>query len=89
MEVTTVGLDLAKRVFQVHAVNAEGAIVLRKALRRGQMLPFSTEHRLLIVPYCLFNEIARACANPFFVQKVTLKTSLNAAGKLILRPDGD
>src|ERR671916_3236317 len=40
MEVTTIGLDLAKRVFQVHAVNAEGAIVLRKALRRGQMLPF-------------------------------------------------
>jgi hypothetical protein len=37
----------------------------------------------------MFNETARACANPFFVQKVTLKTSLNAAGKLILRPDGD
>jgi transposase len=34
MEVTTVGLDLAKRVFQVHGVNAEGTIVLRKALRR-------------------------------------------------------
>ena len=39
MEVTTIGLDLAKRVFQVHAVNAEGAIVLRKALRRGQKRP--------------------------------------------------
>jgi transposase len=40
MQVTTVGLDLAKRVFQVHGVNAEGAVVLRKALRRGQVLPF-------------------------------------------------
>ena len=48
MEVTTIGLDLAKRVFQVHAVNAEGAIVLRKALRRGQMLPFFAK-----LPRCL------------------------------------
>lgn len=48
MEVTTVGLDLAKRVFQVHAVNAEGAIVLRKALRRAQMLPFFAK-----LPPCL------------------------------------
>ena len=35
MEVTTDGLNLAKRVFQVHGVNAEGAVVLSKALRRG------------------------------------------------------
>jgi transposase len=48
MEVTTIGLDLAKRVFQVHAINAEGAIVLRKALRRGQMLPFFSK-----LPPCL------------------------------------
>jgi transposase len=40
-------VDLAKRVFQVHAVN-EGAIVLRKALRRGQMLPFVAK-----LPPCL------------------------------------
>jgi len=48
MEVTTIGLDLAKRVFQVHAVTAEGAIVLRKALRRGPMLPFFSK-----LPPCL------------------------------------
>lgn len=48
MEVTTIGLDLAKRVFQVHAVNAEGAIVLRKALRRGHMLAFFSK-----LPACL------------------------------------
>jgi hypothetical protein len=29
-EVTTIGLDLAKHVFQVHGVDAEGATVLRK-----------------------------------------------------------
>ena len=34
-EVTTIGLDLAKHVFQVHGVDAEGATVLRKQLRRA------------------------------------------------------
>ena len=39
-EVTTIGLDLAKHVFQVHGVDAEGATVLRKQLRRTQVLGF-------------------------------------------------
>ena len=39
-EITTTGLDLAKHVFQVHGVDAEGATVLRKQLRRGQILAF-------------------------------------------------
>ena len=39
-EVTTMGLDLAKHVFQVHGVDAEGATVLRKQLRRAQVLAF-------------------------------------------------
>jgi transposase len=40
MEISTVGLDLAKSVFQVHAVDAAGTPVMRKVLRRGQVLPF-------------------------------------------------
>ena len=40
MEISTIGLDLAKNVFQVHGVDAAGAVVVRKALRRGQVLPF-------------------------------------------------
>jgi hypothetical protein len=40
MEITTIGLDLAKRVFQVHGVDAAGKVVIRKALRRAQVLPF-------------------------------------------------
>ena len=39
-EVTTIGLDLAKHVFQVHGVDAEGATILRKQLRRAQVLAF-------------------------------------------------
>jgi len=33
MEITTVGLDLAKRVFQVHAIGGSGEVVVRKTLR--------------------------------------------------------
>ena len=40
MEITTIGFDLAKHVFQVHGVNASGTAVLRKRLRRAEVLPF-------------------------------------------------
>lgn len=40
MEITTVGLDLAKNVFQVHGVNAYGKVKLRKQLRRDQVTAF-------------------------------------------------
>ncbi len=40
MKVNTVGLDLAKNVFQVHAVDEAGEVIVRKALRRRQVMPF-------------------------------------------------
>ena len=40
MKVTTIGLDLAKNVFQVHGADARGATLLRKQLRRSQMAEF-------------------------------------------------
>ena len=39
-EVITIGVDLAKNVFQIHGVDAAGAAVVRRQLRRGQVLPF-------------------------------------------------
>lgn len=42
-EVSIVGLDLAKRVFQVHAAGADGGVVLRRKLSRGQVVTFFTE----------------------------------------------
>ncbi|RBP77898.1 hypothetical protein DFO80_1534 [Rhodobacter sp. 140A] len=39
-EIITVGLDLAKNVFQVHGADATGRAVLRKKLRRDQVLAF-------------------------------------------------
>ena len=41
--VTRVGLDLAKRVFQVHAVDARGEIVVARKLTRSQLIPFFAE----------------------------------------------
>ncbi len=39
-EVITIGVDLAKNVFQVHGVDAEGSVIVRRRLRRGQVLAF-------------------------------------------------
>lgn len=39
-EVTTIGLDLAKNVFQVHGADETGRALIRKQLRRGQVLEF-------------------------------------------------
>jgi transposase len=40
MKITTIGLDLAKNVFQVHGIDAAGEVVVRRALRRGHVLSF-------------------------------------------------
>ena len=39
-DIITVGLDLAKNVFQAHGADASGRAVLRKKLRRDQVLDF-------------------------------------------------
>src|SRR5262249_7376313 len=58
-EVTTIGFDLAKHVFQVHGVDAEGATVLRKQLRRAQVLAFFGR-----LPPCLVG--LEACATAHY-----------------------
>ena len=40
MNAITIGIDLAKSVFQVHGIDATGAVVIRKKLRRAQLLTF-------------------------------------------------
>lgn len=40
MQVTTIGLDLAKNVFQVHGISDDGEVVFNRALRRSQVLLF-------------------------------------------------
>jgi transposase len=48
MNITTVGIDLAKNVFQVHGVDARGKLVLRRQLRREQVARFFVK-----LPSCL------------------------------------
>jgi transposase len=57
-EVITIGVDLAKNVFQVHGVDAAGAVVVRRQLRRAQMLPFFRKQ-----PPCLVGMEACATAH--------------------------
>jgi len=54
-----IGLDLAKHVFQVHGVDASGALVLRKQLRRGQVVAF-----FAALPRCLVG--LEACATAHY-----------------------
>ena len=54
-EVTTIGLDLAKSVFQVHGVDRAGKVVIRRQLKRSQVLAF-----LRKLPPCLVG--MQACA---------------------------
>jgi transposase len=48
MQLTTIGLDIAKNLFQVHGVDARGRVVLRKRLARGRVLGFFAN-----LPRCL------------------------------------
>ncbi len=58
-EITTVGLDLAKTVFQVHGADKDGRPVVRKKLRRGQVLGFFAG-----LPPCLIG--LEACASAHY-----------------------
>lgn len=42
-EVSVVGLDLAKNVFQIHALDHEGRNIFRRSLRRGALLKFFSD----------------------------------------------
>ena len=47
-EVSTIGLDIAKLVFQIHGVDAAGAVVIRKRISRAKLLEF-----FAALPACL------------------------------------
>ena len=40
MQISTIDLDIAKNVFQVHGIDAAEKVVVRKQLRRGQVIAF-------------------------------------------------
>lgn len=58
MQVTTIGLDLGKRLFQVHGVDAAGTVMLRRQLKRRQVEPFFAK-----LPRCLIG--IEACGTAY------------------------
>ena len=54
--ITTVGLDIAKSIFQVHGVDAQGNVILRRQLKRRHVLAFFQK-----LPRCLVG--IEACAS--------------------------
>lgn len=48
MKITTVGIDLAKNVFQFHGIDEHGKVILKKQLKRAQMAPY-----FINLPPCL------------------------------------
>ena len=57
-EVNTIGLDLAKQVFEVHGVDRWGVVVIRRTVRRGKLLAFFAK-----LPRCLVGMEACATAH--------------------------
>src|SRR5215471_8049161 len=57
--VTTIGLDIAKSVFQVHGVDAAGQVVIRRKLKRRYVLAFFQK-----LPLCLVG--IEACASSHY-----------------------
>ena len=50
--VTTIGLDIAKSVFQIHGVDAAGNVIVRRQLKRRYVLPFFQK-----LPSCLIGSL--------------------------------
>jgi transposase len=59
MTMTTIGLDLAKYIFQVHGVDVEGNVVEKRRLRRSQVIAYFAS-----IPPCLVG--MEACATAHF-----------------------
>jgi transposase len=57
--IAVVGLDLAKQVFQIHGLDAEGGVVIRRQMRRGEVLKFFSS-----LPPCLVG--MEACASAHY-----------------------
>ena len=59
MQVSTIGVDLAKNVFQVHGVDSAGKVVITRQLRRKQVIDFFSK-----IPPCLVGMEACGTAHP-------------------------
>ena len=80
-EVITIGLDIAKNVFQVHGVDCAGDVVIRRQLRRRQVLPFFKK-----LPGCLVGIEACATAHHWARQLIGLGHGVKLMPPHYVRP---
>jgi len=81
MKITTVGIDLAKSVFQVHGVDARGKAVLRKQLRRSELLGFFAN-----LPSCLIGMEACAGAHHWARKLIELGHAVRLMAPQFVKP---
>jgi hypothetical protein len=74
MKITTIGIDLAKNVFQVHGVDERGKTALKKQVKRDQMAAFSSPIASRRGPLPRFNTVNATLAEeilPPIAQAIT------------------
>jgi transposase len=81
MKITTTGIDLAKNVFQVHGVDERGKAVLKKQLKRGQVLVFFAN-----LPPCLIGMEACGSAHHWARQLQTLGHTVKLMAPQYVKP---
>ncbi len=81
MKITTVGIDLAKSVFQVHGVSERGKAVLRKQLKRSEMLKFFAN-----LPPCLIGMEACGSAHHWARKLIELGHEVRLMAPQFVKP---
>jgi len=81
MSVVTIGVDLAKSVFQVHGVDADGRVVLKRRLARGQLLEFFSRR-----PACLVGMEACSSAHHWAREPVRLGLAVRLIPPQYVKP---
>jgi transposase len=81
---TTIGLDIAKSVFQVHGVDAEGKVLIRRQLKRRYVLAFFEK-----LPPCLVGIEACASSHHWSRQRLSGRAKLEATIAYSAPPPGN
>ena len=82
--VSTIGLDIAKSVFQVHGIDAEGNVVLRRQLKRRYVLAFFEK-----LPSCLVGIEACASSHHWSRELRALGHTVRLMPPAYVKPYGD
>lgn len=81
-EVSTIGLDLAKNVFQVHGIDAQGKVLVRRQLRRSEVLLFFAK-----LPPCLVGMEACATAHHWGRELIKLGHTVKLMPPAYVKPN--